>query len=379
MGMESIRITYTLSGLPVVTYYFRDAYSLQYYFEGLISQTHLQKSVDVIYATPEYAKLLADTAIRDLAVRESTDPFIAPQLGRPLLFGAKHGPASRIFFAPFNLNIYFNDPTGAFHYDLFSVLGYSAPIGRRLFFNTAARFTLSEDVSDVEQASNSLLPHVRSDIALYNQGAAAGLLQLLLNKYYLVRDRLYGRLSAGYYEQMFGGAGGQVLYMPWQRKWAVDVSVDWLRQRDPDNSFAFIDYSTVTALAAFHYRFRKLGITTTVRAGRFLAKDDGIRFEIKRRFRSGVEVGAWYTVTNGKDTTSPGSPDDPYRDKGIFASVPFNTVLGRDSRAVANFSLSPWTRDVGQMVASPGDLYALMERSLMLDNPDYEPLTDFAK
>ena len=37
------------------------------------------------------------------------------------------------------------------------------------------------------------------------------------------------------------------------------------------------------------------------------------------------------------------------------------TLLPRDTRASAGISLSPWTRDVGQMVASPGDLYALLE------------------
>lgn len=379
MGMDSIQVTYTLSRVPVVTYYFKDAYALQYYFDGLMSLTHLQKSIDITFATPEYAKVLADAAIRDLAVRESTDPFIEPQLGRPLLFGAKRGPLSRIFFAPFNLNIFFNDPTGAFRFDLFSVLGYSTPVARRLFFNSAVRFTLAEDVTEVEQASNSLLPHVRSDVALYKQGPDLRLLELLLNKYYLFGERLYGRLSAGYYEEMFAGAGGQILYLPRWGKWAVDLSVDWVKQRDPDDAFGFIDYSVLTALAGFHYRFPKFGITTTVRAGRFLAKDDGVRFEVKRRFRSGVEVGGWFTVTDIDDITSPGSPDDPYRDKGIFLSVPFNIVLGRDSRATANFSLSPWTRDVGQMVDSPGDLYRLMERSLMLDNPEYGPLVDLDK
>ena len=53
--------------------------------------------------------------------------------------------------------------------------------------------------------------------------------------------------------------------------------------------------------------------------------------------------------------------------------------VGRDTRATANFSLAPWTRDVGQMVNSPGDLYGLMERSLMLDNPEYGPLVDLDK
>jgi membrane-associated phospholipid phosphatase len=70
----------------------------------------------------------------------------------------------------------------------------------------------------------------------------------------------------------------------------------------------------------------------------------------------------WYAKTSGKDITNPGSPDKPYNDKGIFLSVPLNIMLPLDSQASASVALSPWTRDVGQMVASPGDLYDLMEQ-----------------
>ena len=72
-----------------------------------------------------------------------------------------------------------------------------------------------------------------------------------------------------------------------------------------------------------------------------------------------------------------GSPSNPYYDKGVFISVPLSSMLTRDSQDRANLSLAPWTRDVGQMVESPDDLYRLMERPLMLDNGEYTPLADF--
>jgi membrane-associated phospholipid phosphatase len=87
-----------------------------------------------------------------------------------------------------------------------------------------------------------------------------------------------------------------------------------------------------------------------------------VRVEVKRRFASGFEVGAWYTVTNGDDTMPPGSPSNPYYDKGIFMAMPLETLMTHDSQAVAGFSLAPWTRDVGQMVVSPGDLARIVER-----------------
>ena len=81
---------------------------------------------------------------------------------------------------------------------------------------------------------------------------------------------------------------------------------------------------------------------------------NGARFEIKRRFRSGIEFGAWYTLTGGNDITSPGSPSDPYYDQGVFMTIPLNTLLTRDSQAKSRLSLAPWTRDVGQMLEYPG-------------------------
>ena len=262
----------------------------------------------------------------------------------------------------------FNDRNGVARFNLFAGANYTRQLSRGLFLETGAELIWYEDVSESSPGSNnSTLPHVRSDIARYLQSNRLKLTRLLVNQYLQPHKRVYARLSAGVYEMMFAGAGGQVLYLPERGNWAADLSLDWLRQRDPEGGANFRDYSTVTALGALHYRFPAWGVTATARAGRFLAKDKGIRFELKRRFRSGITFGAWYTRTDGNDITNPGSPGSPYFDKGIFASIPLDPMLTRDTRARSEFSLRPWARDVGQMVVSPGDLYTMTERTLLLD------------
>ena len=42
-------------------------------------------------------------------------------------------------------------------------------------------------------------------------------------------------------------------------------------------------------------------------------------------------------------------------------SIPLNTMLTKDTQAAPKMAISPWTRDVGQLVFSPGDLYDLLE------------------
>ena len=375
--LAALEITYSENEQPLLTYVFRNPRVLEQYFEGRIRRSELQASAEVRFASSELARALARSEVLDLGdspptnVEDAARFVRAPERSRPL---------ARFDLLPFNVRIFFNDPGQSVRYDTFSVLTYGQRLATGLFLTGAARLTLFENVSDIRQPSTSLLPHVRSDIGDYRrEGDRLRLNTLLLNKYALLRERVYGRLSLGYYEEMFAGAGTQLLFLPREGEWALDLAVDSLRQRAPGEAFAFRDYSVTTALASLHYRFPRTGVTTTARIGRFLAKDEGVRMELKRRFRSGVEVGGWYSWTNERDITNPGTPDSPYRDKGIFVSIPLNSMLTRDTRERASLALADYTRDVGQMVASPGDLYRLVERPLMLDSAMHDPFTDFAR
>ena len=374
VGTKAIRITYTDKGLRVLTYHFSDTRKLQRYFEGLLSRAQLDHYLEIKHSEPVSAKALAASSL-DVPATESLalyEGIKRTDEGHFLSFRRDGENLSSFQIVPFNVNLFFNDPNGAARYNLFTTVNYTKQIGTGLFFDGGIDITLDEDVSNVSQPSNSRLPHVRSDIADYLQGGGrVKLTRLLMNQYFQPQKRVYARASAGIYEMMFAGAGGQVLYLPERGDWATDLTVDWLRQRSTDDTFEFRDYDTVTALGALHYRLPSWGLTATVRAGRFLAKDNGARFEIQRRFRSGITRGGWYTVTDGNDKTPPGSQGDPYFDKGIFASIPLGSMLTKDTQSRAELSIRPWTRDVGQMVVSPGDLYTMFERTLMLDNTDH--------
>lgn len=363
--VREIRIVYTVRDMPFAAYTFTDADQLQRYFSGLESRKQLAPSVAIDYAMPQRAPSQMQNQTQNDSAQssppdESFNSYLDSNDGDIVSLHSENAKLDKIHVAP-GVALYFNDPSGALRYDLFVSAAYEKQVKEALFFKTVAQLTLWQDVSAVQEPSNSLLPHVRSDVAEYKKNGSLKLTEAVLNKFYHPVQRVYARSSAGLYEEMFGGAGGQVLYFPEEGPWAFDVSVDALKQRDVEGWFGFRDYSTVTALAAMHYRLPIRGLTATVRAGRFLAKDSGARFELKRRFRSGFEVGAWYTVTNGNDITSPGTPSNPYHDKGIFMTIPLDTMLTKDTQVAPRFSISPWTRDVGQMVVSPGDLYDILE------------------
>lgn len=358
-GTRAIHVTYTKLEQPIATFEFFDLKRLTDYFTGLVNRDAFLQTVLIRYATP--ADRIDDEQGMLVALKE--DNGLTVQAGRDgnmVQLGSEDREANRFKVVP-KLGFFFNDPSGALRYEVAAAANYDQRLREGLYFNSAFRLSLFENISGVTQASNSLLPHVRTDIAEYKRGGRFKLHKALLNQYMQPAERVYARLSGGFYEEMYRGFGGQVLYLPKDSRWATDLTVDALQQRGYEGWLGKRDYKTVTALGAMHYRL-PYDVTVTARVGRFLARDTGARLEFKRRFQSGIEIGAWYARTNGNDITSPGTPTSPYHDKGVFLSIPLNSMLPSDTQATAGFAISPWTRDVGQMVASPGDLYELVEQ-----------------
>ncbi|MCS0611370.1 YjbH domain-containing protein [Massilia kyonggiensis] len=376
-GTRAIQITYTRLEQPIVTYEFIDLQRLTDYLTGLADRDSFLQTVIVRYARPD--DLAGDDQGGLLAAVRDEDADLQVQVGRDgntVQLASEDREANRFKVVP-KTSFFFNDPSGALRYELWAAANYDRRLAQGLYLNSDLKLTALENVSGVTQPSNSLLPHVRTDIAEYKRGGRFKLNRLLINKYMMPAERVYARVSGGLYEEMYRGIGAQVLYLPKGSRWAADLTADALQQRGFKGWFDKRDYNTVSGFAALHYKL-PYDITATARAGRFLAKDDGVRLEFKRRFPSGVEIGAWYAKTNGKDITNPGTPANPYNDKGIFLSVPLNIMLPLDSQAAASVALSPWTRDVGQMVASPGDLYDLVEQPRR-DMNTFDGLGNFAE
>ncbi len=383
--LRAMRITYEQARVPIATYAFSDLAVLRDYFAGRAGPDALAPTIKVTYAAPADA-----TRLEQHALLLAAEP--APELGKPryrldvgenargnwLAFERYKRDTSSFQLKPLNLDGYFDGATSAFRYDLFALARYNHELSADLQLAAAARLTLLTDLDGAPPPNDSTLPHVRSDIALYRNASALKLESLFLSQQTQLGERLYGRFSAGVYEEMFVGMGGQLLYLPANGAWATDLTVDYARQRDYDG-WGLLDYDTITALAALHWRLPSRGLSFTGRAGRFLAGDTGLRFEAQRRLKSGVLFGFWYSTTDGHDINGPGSPSNPYQDKGLFLSIPLALALPYDSRARASVTLAPWNRDGGAMLRGPGDLYAVIEDVLLLNTTDYNPLSQFGR
>lgn len=360
--IKKLKIVYLIKDTPLITMSFNNIQELEDY---LNHQTNDLESSNIFYETNN-GKIDYNykESVSDLSLGRSED-----DAAYKLQITNKQGDDLSVNF--FNLSSYLNDPSKFFQYEIYSTISGKKRLTKNLFLTGGIRATLYETISERDNIeSNSQLPHVRSDIARYKQNHGIKLNYLLLNNYNKLSTQLFLRTSLGYYEEMFAGLGGQLLYLTKDRKWIFDVAIDRLKQRDYDGRFKFLDYETTTAIASAHYHYRPIGLRLSTRYGQFLAKDKGLRFELSRRFQNGIRTGFWYTKTNGNDITTPGSIDNPYNDKGIFMSIPLNILLTKDTKSRSNISISPWSRDVGQMVTSPDDLYWVVDKELQFDKFD---------
>lgn len=205
--------------------------------------------------------------------------------------------------------------------------------------------------------SDSELPHVRSDIARYLKDGDVPILSLTAERIWTPAEDLFARVTAGYLELMFAGLSTEVLWRPAERSYAFGLDLNAVTQREYNGGFGTLGYSVITGHASWYQDLGVLGLSTTVRVGRYLAGDWGATFEVVRRFQSGIEIGAFVTLTDVPfHTYGEGSFD-----KGFFVRVPFDLFPGQSTRSRGTALLRPLTRDGGARLAVENPLYDLTE------------------
>lgn len=213
--------------------------------------------------------------------------------------------------------------------------------------------TLSYGITD-KRSSNSLLPHVRTDASSY-QVAKGPVLDNLTAAYYArLGPNVYGRVTAGYLERMFGGVSAEMLYRPEGKAWSLGIEANYVGQRDRDGGLGFgdYDYSVATGHVSGYLDMGR-GYTMQLDVGRYLAGDMGATLTLSREFANGWRFGGFATLTN----VSAAEFGEGSFDKGIYVNIPVNWFIGRPSRAQRNLVIRPVQRDGGAKLAVDGRLY----------------------
>ena len=169
VGISTIRITYTKREQPVATYEFFDLKKLKDYLDMKIDRKAFLETVLVRY--PNRDDIIHDDQTGMLAgIKDNAGlDVLLGQDGHIVQVSSEDREANRFKVVP-KLGFFFNDPSGALRYELSAAANYDKRLGEGLYLNSALGLTIAESVSGVTQASNSLLPHVRTDVAEYKRG-----------------------------------------------------------------------------------------------------------------------------------------------------------------------------------------------------------------
>ena len=214
------------------------------------------------------------------------------------------------------------------------------------------------------------LPRVRTYIREYTLQSDVWLEHLQATYHEQLSNNWYASAYGGYFERMFAGVGGEVLYHPLNRGWALGLDVNYAKQRSFNSHFGLRDYDTVTGHMTAYLQPDILTPTINqwlgsalddtmvkVAAGRFLAEDIGVQVNVEKQFDSGVIVGAFAAKT---DVSAEEFGEGSFN-KGFYISIPFELMQIFDSGSRAAFGWAPITRDGGQMLNRPRRLYDMTQ------------------
>ena len=234
---------------------------------------------------------------------------------------------------------------------------------RGLELNTVIGLNLWQNFDLLKTPSESVLPHVRSDVQEYLKEGTNNIMRMKLDYIFSPYKDIYARFDFGLMEEMFGGVGGEVLWRPFDRTWAIGLSAHKVRQRDYKQKFGFLKqdrggfkkYQVETGHLEIYKEFPRQGVIAQVMAGKFLAGDKGATLDVSRRFDSGLRLGFFATRTN----VSAQEFGEGSFDKGIYFQIPHDLFFTNYSVGQVFFGIHPMTRDGGALLVQHKSLYSI--------------------
>jgi len=311
---------------------------------------------------------LTDALMQDTNVysnsQESKDHTFRPAVNFPAYFYK---------FSP-DLRYQIGGPDGFFFGDFAIALHAEAVIRKNINITFKARAGIYDNMDDLKLASDSVLPRVRTDIVKYLKSSKdANISRFQLNIFNNPRNSIYTKFSAGILEDMFVGFGGEILYRPFASIFAVGAEAWRVQQRDYEMLFGLKQYETTTGHITGYLNHPGSGILFKLSGGRYLAEDSGLTFDVSRIFKSGVQMGVWFSKTDiSAEEFGEGSFD-----KGFYFNVRIDSFFTKYNRGYTGFGLRPLTRDGAAKLAPGHNLYGVTDQgSLSNILKDWETIYD---
>ena len=228
--------------------------------------------------------------------------------------------------------------------------------------DSSISLSIFENLDQLRLRAYSRLPKVRSDIREYlkEEYALKDLsYSYIFDPIYSKRNLFFGGLKIGYFEEMFGGIGGEVLFRDINKPWYLTANFHWVKQREFRQRLSFREYETFTGHLNFIWETPLDGVKLIMSGGRYLAKDSGVTVNLSKSFKSGFTLGFFATKT---DISSQEFGEGSF-DKGIYFSIPLDVVSSKYQKNNAKFIWRNLTKDGGAMLSGTMDLGGFIENT----------------
>ena len=257
------------------------------------------------------------------------------------------------------------DPDNPFYYDLGPRLRARILPKPGLVISASLAKSVFSSFDDIYRGAKGSLPHVRTDMKQYLNILDERIEHLTMSSYFKFQDEVYGRITAGYLEPMFAGISSEILFSPINKSYAFGAEINTVKAREFRQLFGFREISGMPKVnghlsgyfdTGFYYYKSQFDV------GKYLAGDIGATLKLSRNFPNGWKVGGFFTLTDASfQDFGEGSFD-----KGIFMTIPFNSVLPYETNGSVSETIKPIQGDGGAKLTVNDRLYELVnDKSLI--------------
>lgn len=214
---------------------------------------------------------------------------------------------------------------------------------------------------DIDSIDTDLSKAIGSDEILYAY-RDFNLDHLTVNGYFTPKPDTYIGAQAGYLEERFLGFGGELLYRPHDRPWAVGFDLWATVKRSPLADLGLNYYKGHHQISGFingWYDFQDTPITIGASFGRFLAGDVGAELKGIYKPKAGWRLEGYTRISNEAEQTW--DNDDTNITAGLRLSAPLGQIRSHPANSRMVVSLEPFGRDKRQRVHNQYPLYDLTD------------------
>ncbi len=266
------------------------------------------------------------------------------------------------FFLDSKLSLSEEDAGMLFRSSLLAETKAALPFGFNL--GATAKLNLEDNLHNLALLRPATQTPIRSDEDLYTQDILYPE-NLYLSWLHSLSTDMHVGLTAGYLEEAFAGYGGEILYRPFGKTFAVGAELWNAHKRNPSQTsgLKLFDENHVSGHLNLHYevpyQFAKRDITASLKLGRYLLGDYGGEFNLKTTFDNGTSMEGYIAATELSDTNLVGGASHLFG--GVRLSMPLGSIPYVPDGSAVRFTTEPIGRDAGQKLNIPLPLYEATE------------------